>query len=303
MQEILTRAGCFVAIIILGFVLCRMGVLKREEAFPVLSTIVIKITLPAAIITSFAGREIDPTMLLLVVLGFACGIVLILLGFLLNLRSGAPKRAFEILNLPSYNIGNFTMPFAQSFLGPTGVIVTSLFDTGNAMITLGTALGVAKSVKEGSGFSVRRIVRALSRSVPFLTYIVMMILCLLHLSPPGIVMSVAQTIAGGNAFLAMLMIGVGFRLEANREQLGQVARVVGIRYIVAIVLAALFYFCLPFALEVRQTLVILVFSPLGSVVPAFTGELGEDVGLSAAINSVSILLSIATIVVLLTLML
>lgn len=303
MQEILTRAGCFVAIIILGFVLRRMGVLKREEAFPVLSTIVIKITLPAAIITSFAGREIDPAMLMLVVLGFACGIVLILLGFLLNLHSDASKRAFEILNLPSYNIGNFTMPFAQSFLGPTGVIVTSLFDTGNAMITLGTALGVAKSVKEGSGFSVGRIVRALSRSIPFLTYIVMMILCLLHLSPPGIVMSVAQTIAGGNAFLAMLMIGVGFRLEANWEQLGQVARVVGIRYIVAIVLAALFYFCLPFALEVRQTLVILVFSPPGSVVPAFTGELGEDVGLSAAINSVSILLSIATIVALLTVML
>jgi len=303
MGAILTRAGCFVAIIFLGYVLRRMGVLKREEAFPVLSTIVIKITLPCAIIVSFAGREIDPALLVVVVLGFACGVVLMALGFLLNLRATPEKRAFEILNLPSYNIGNFTMPFAQSFLGPTGVIVTSLFDTGNAMITLGTALGVAKSVKEGSGFSVMRIVRALSRSVPFMTYLVMMALCLLHISPPGIVMSVAETVAGGNAFLAMLMIGVGFKLEANREQLGQVARVVGVRYIVAIALAALFYFCLPFALEVRQTLVILVFSPPGSVVPAFTGELGEDVGLSAAINSVSILLSIATIVALLTVML
>ena len=303
MQDILTRAGCFVAIIILGYALRRIGVLKREEAFPVLSTIVIKITLPAAIIVSFAGKEIDPTMLMLVVLGFACGVVLIMLGFVLNARSSASKRAFEILNLPSYNIGNFTMPFAQSFLGSTGVIVTSLFDTGNAMITLGTALGVAKAVKEGSGFSVKRIVRALSKSAPFLTYLIMMALCLLELEPPDIVLSVAQTISGGNAFLAMLMIGVGFKLEANRTQLGQLLRVVGIRYAVAIVFALLFYFCLPFALEVRQTLVILVFSPPGSVVPAFTGELGEDVGLSAAINSVSILLSIATIVVLLTVML
>jgi len=303
MQEILTRAGCFVAIIILGYVLRRMGVLKREEAFPVLSTIVIKITLPCAIIGSFAGREIDPSLLLVVLLGIGCGVVLMGLGFVLNLRAPAAKRAFEILNLPSYNIGNFTLPFAQSFLGSTGVIVTSLFDTGNAMITLGTALGVAKSVKEGSGFSIRRILRALSRSVPFLTYIVMMVLCLLHLKPPAIVLSVAETISGGNAFLAMLMIGVGFKLEANREQLGQVARVVGSRYVTSILFALIFYFCLPFALEVRQTLVILVFSPPGSVVPAFTGELGEDVGLSAAINSVSILLSIATIVGLLTVML
>lgn len=303
MQEILTRAGCFVAIIVLGYVLRRLGVLKREEAFPVLSAIVIKITLPAAIIVSFAGKEIDPTMLVLILLGFGCGAAHILLAFLLNVKSSTSKRAFEILNLPSYNIGNFTLPFAQSFLGSTGVIVTSLFDTGNAMITLGTALGVAKSVKEGSGFSIRRIVRGLSRSVPFLTYIVMMVLCLLNLKPPGIILSVAETIAGGNAFLAMLMIGVGFRLEANRAQLGQVARVVGIRYVVAIIFALLFYFCLPFALEVRQTLVILVFSPPGSVVPAFTGELGEDVGLSAAINSINILLSIATIVALLTIML
>ena len=303
MKDILTRAGCFVLIILLGYVLRRMGVLKREEAFPVLSAIVIKITLPCAIIVSFAGREIDPAMLTMVLLGLGCGVLMMILGFVLNLHAPVSKRAFEILNLPSYNIGNFTMPFAQSFLGPTGVIVTSLFDTGNAMITLGTALGVAKAVKEGKGFSVRRILGALSRSVPFLTYLVMMALCMLHISPPGIVLSVAQTLSGGNAFLAMLMIGVGFKLEANREQLSQVARVVGIRYVMAILLASLFYFCLPFALEVRQTLVILVFSPPGSVVPAFTGELGEDVGLSAAINSVSILLSIATIVTLLTVML
>ena len=144
MQEILTRAGSFVAIILLGYILRRLGVLKREEAFPVLSAIVIKITLPCAIICSFAGREIDLSMLLLVLLGVGCGVVHIILGLVLNAKASPSKRAFEVLNLPSYNIGNFTMPFAQSFLGPTGVIATSLFDTGNAMITLGSALGVAR---------------------------------------------------------------------------------------------------------------------------------------------------------------
>ena len=302
MQEILTRAGCFVAIIILGYVLRRMGVLKREEAFPVLSTIVIKITLPCAIIGSFAGREIDPSLLLVVLLGIGCGVVLMGLGFVLNLRAPAAKRAFEILNLPSYNIGNFTLPFAQSFLGSTGVIVTSLFDTGNAMITLGTALGVAKSVKEGSGFSIRRILRALSRSVPFLTYIVMMVLCLLHLKPPAIVLSVAETISGGNAFLAMLMIGVGFKLEAKKEQIGFVVKRVVLRYGIAAVVACIFYFLLPFSAEVRQALVIVAFSPISSSVPAFTEELGEDSGISAAINSICIVVSIVIMVTLLMVM-
>ena len=56
MLEILTRAGSFIAIIVLGYVLKKIGVF-REEDFGVLSKIVIRITLPAAIITSFAGKQ------------------------------------------------------------------------------------------------------------------------------------------------------------------------------------------------------------------------------------------------------
>ena len=67
MADILVRAGCFVAIIILGYVLKKIGVFKEQD-FSVLSKVVMKITLPAAIVTSFAGREIDPAMLMLVVL-------------------------------------------------------------------------------------------------------------------------------------------------------------------------------------------------------------------------------------------
>ena len=76
MLEILTRAGSFVAIIVLGFVLKKIGVFKEED-FSVLSKITIRITLPAAIITSFAGKEIDPSLLVLLFLGIGCGAVYI----------------------------------------------------------------------------------------------------------------------------------------------------------------------------------------------------------------------------------
>ena len=133
MQEILIRAGSFVAIILLGYLLKKIGVFKDED-FSVLSKVVIRITLPAAIITSFAGKVIDPALLSVVLLGMGGGILYIIIAFLVNARSTKEQKAFEILNLPGYNIGNFTMPFVQSFLGPTGVIVTSLFDTGNAFV-------------------------------------------------------------------------------------------------------------------------------------------------------------------------
>ena len=77
----------------------------------------------------------------------------------------------------------------------------------------------------------------------------------------------------------------------------------GIRYGVAAILALIFYFVLPFELEIRQALVILAFAPIGSAIPVFTAELKGDVGLSSAINSVAIVISIVIIVALLLVML
>ena len=302
MLDILTRAGSFIAIIVLGYVLKKIGVF-REEDFGILSKICIRITLPAAIITSFAGKEIDPAMLSLLLLGIGCGVVYVALGYVLNLRRGKEQQAFEMLNLAGYNIGCFTMPFAQSFLGPVGVITTSLFDSGNAFICLGGAFGAAASVKEGRGFDFKRIFKALSRSVPFVTYLIMVVMNLAHIPVPGMVVECAGIIGGANSFMAMFMIGVGFKLAGDRTQIGAMIRVLGVRYGVAAILACVFYFLLPFSLEVRQTLVILAFSPIGSAVPPFTGELGGDVGLSSAINSVAIVISICIYVVLLGVML
>jgi predicted permease len=194
------------------------------------------------------------------------------------------------------------MPFAQSFLGPLGVIVVSLFDVGNAFVCLGGAYGAASIIKDGGGFSAKRLFKTLLTSVPFVCYIIMVTLNLCRVTLPGFVVSFAQTIANANAFVAMFMLGVGFELSSDRKQLGAILKVVIVRYAVAAVLACLFYFLLPVAPEIRKALVILVFSPIGAAVPAFTQELKEDVGLSSAINSMCILISIVIIVTLLTVM-
>ena len=302
MLEILTRAGCFVAIIILGYFLKRIGFFKESD-FTILSRITLRITLPAAIITSFGGKEIDRSLLVLVLLAILCGFIYIGIGFFSNLHHSKEKRAFDMLNLPGYNIGTFVIPFAQSFLGPMGVIATSLFDTGNAVICLGGAYSLASMVQDGSGFSPKRLLNSLLHSVPFVCYVIMLMMNLVKIPVPDPVMSCAQIIGNANAFMAMLTIGVGFKLEANRTQLGALARILLIRYGVGAVIAYLFYFCLPFAEEVRQALVILALSPVGSAVPAFTGELKGNVGLSSAINSMSIVISIVIIITLLTVML
>ena len=302
MLDILVKAGCYIAIIVLGMVLRAVGFFKEED-FSVLSKIVVKITLPAAIISSAAGREVSPSMLAITVLGLGGGVIYMIAGYLINRKGGKDAQAFGLLNLPGYNIGTFALPFTQNFLGASGVLTTSLFDVGNAFVCLGGAFGVASAIKDGHGFDVKRVVRALSRSVPFLVHILVVTLNLCHLSLPGPVISCAGIIGNANAFMAMLMIGVGFKLELQKDKLGMVAKMLLTRYSVAAVLALAFYFLLPFDLKTRQTLVILAFSPIGSAVPGFTAELGGDVGMSCSINSMAILISIVIIVALLVVML
>lgn len=302
MLDIFMRAGCFVGIILMGYFLKRIGFFKDED-FTVLSRITIRITLPCTIITSFSGKSIDPAMLSLTAIAIGCGFIYVGIGYLINRRNSREDQAFEMLNLAGYNIGTFVIPFAQSFLGSLGVIAVSLFDTGNAMICLGGAFSLACMVKDGGKFSFKRIGKALATSVPFVCYVTMLLLNLLKLQLPRFVLNFAEIVGNANAFMAMLMIGVGFRLEKNSSQTKRILRMLAIRYGVATVFALIFYFCLPFALEVRQALVILAYSPIGSAVPGFTGEMKGDVGLSSALNSMTIVISIVITVIFLAVML
>lgn len=302
MQEILIKAGCYVAVIILGFVLRRIGFFD-EHAFPVLSKLVVKVTLPAALIANAAGREVSPELLTLALLGFGGGVLYMVAGYLMTMKKSTEHQAFEILNIPGYNIGNFALPFTQSFLGSVGVLTTSIFDVGNAFVCLGGAFGVASAVRDGRGFDMKRVLKALAVSVPFLAHIITVCMNLCHIPIPGVVADFAGIIASANAFLAMLMIGVGFRLEMDFSQIGRIIRILAVRYGIAALLALCYYFLLPFDLEVRQTLVILAFAPIGSAVPGFTAELDGDVGLSCTINSLAIVISIIIIVALLLVML
>lgn len=302
MLQILIKAGSFVFVILLGIFLRKINFFKETD-FQLLSKITLRITLAASIFVSFASKKIDRSLLAVTLLSMGLGAIYMVIGYLRNRSKSREQQAFEILNLPGYNIGCFTMPFAQGFLGPIGVIVTSLFDVGNACICLGTSYSVASMIKYGSRFSLSRIFKSLFRSVPFVCYITAASMNLLNIQTPQIVVEYAKIIADANAFMAMLMIGVGFKIEGDRTQLVYIARFLLIRYGIAAIFSLIFYFCLPFALEIRQTLAILPFSPFSVAIPGFTGELKEDVGLSSAINSISIVVSIVIMMVLLIVLL
>ena len=293
MTDILIRAACFVAIIVLGAVLRRSGFFKKED-FHLLSKIVIRITLPAAIVTNFAGRELDYSLLMLILVGFLCGVVHMSTAYFVNRRRGRTAQAFAVLNGSGVNIGNFVLPFAQGFLGPAGVMAVSLFDVGNAFICLGGAYSAAGMILEKENrFSLRPVLVSLGKSVPLLTYVIACILSILHIQLPGPVVSFAGIIGNANAFLAMLMLGVGFQADFSRVP--EVVRILLPRFLTGIAMAVLCWFLLPVPAIYRPAITIPFLGPIATAAPAFTAQLKGDYELASAINSASILVSIILI--------
>ena len=302
MQDVLIRAGCFVASILLGYILRRIGMFRKED-FKVLANVVLKITLPAAIVVSFAKTQLTPSMLVMILIGFGIGALYMIVGYLVNLKGTPGEKGFDILNLAGSNVGCFAMPFIQSFLGAEAVVATSLFDSGNAIVVLGGSYGVAATIKEGKGLSFQRLFKSLFTSVPFLFYVVLIALKVLKIDIPTQVVDFVQPVANANAFLAMLMIGVGFELSAEKSQVKKIVKCVLLRYSIGTAFAIAAYFYMPFSQDIRNALVLLALSPVGSSAPIFTQMLGEDEGLSSAVNSICILISVVINVVLLTVVL
>ena len=298
MEAILTKVFAFVFIIFLSYGLKRAGFFRPSD-FKLISNIVLKITLPCAVISNFNRMDIETALFSLVFAGVVCNLVTIAIGYAVAWRKSRATQAFNMINYSGYNIGCFTMPYIQSFLGPTGVIATCLFDAGNSLLCTGATYSMAAAVAQtGEKSTVGLFFRRMFASIPMDTYIIMVILALLHVKLPPLLISFTDTVGMANAFLAMMMIGIGFELHLSRSSMLHILRIILHRYLIAAVLAWLFYRYAPFDAEVRKTLALIAFAPVSAVCAIFTAKCHGDVALSCTLNSLTILLSIIFMTVL-----
>lgn len=297
MAAVLAKAMAFVCIIAMGYGLKKIGFFHAND-FYLISKIMVRITLPAAIVSNFSGISMDMSLLVFCVIGLVCNIVMVALRYLMNVRNSRETKAFDMLNLSGCNIGNLTMSFAQNFLGPVGFVAISLFGAGDAVMCTGVTKSVASMVLgRDEKVSIKKMLKNLFSSVPFDAYIVMTALAVLGLRLPQVLLIFADTAGGANAFLALLMIGIGFEIHTDREKTAKIVRVLVVRYGTALSFALGFYFLSLPSQGLRQMLAIVVFGPIPSVSPMFTGELKRDMELASAVNSLSVLCSIMAVTV------
>lgn len=292
MVDILVKALSLVAIIAVGQFLKRMGWASAAD-FPLLSRIVLGVTLPCALLTSFNDYHLDHALLGLVALGLAVTVVQQAIGYLLALRRGRREQAFAVVNSGSYNIGAFSTPYLSGIIGPHAMIYSTLFDIGGAVAAAGVGYGWGMTLASEPGtHRPRDLVRTLAGSPVFVTYIVLLVMRLADWRLPDQVIVFTATVGAANPFLAMFMIGIGLELRLHRSKLIAAARLLCLRYGFSIAVAIACWLLLPLPGEARMVVVMLLFAPIASMIPGFTARIGGDVELSAFAASISMLVAI-----------
>jgi predicted permease len=292
LNAVFLKAGVFLAIILTGFLLKKAGLFQRQD-FVTLGKLMLNLTVPCLIISNFSRLALDASLFLLILVGICCNALGVLFGYLAGLKKERQERAFNMINYSGYSVGCFTMPFAQSFLGPMGVIALGLFDLGNAFFCNGGTYAMASAViGQRKDHSPWALFRPLLTSPVVVIYILMLLLSTLHITLPEAVLSFTDTISAANSFIAMLMVGIGLEIRLGKDQGLRVLRVLGMRLIFACIVAFLCIRFLPLPLEARQAAALVAFAPVSAPSVAYTEKCGGNIALASAINSMSILCSV-----------
>lgn len=289
MLEIIIRASYFILMIVIAYALKKIGVLSKEDGVA-LARVILNLTLPCAILVSFRSFVFEWSYMMIPALSFAANSLMILIGFLMTRNSSRDDRIFYMMELPAYNIGNFTLPFVSGILGATGVVASCLFDMGNSPMCLALDFAITQAVVgQTASRSLSRSLMTVFTKPAFDTYVLMMILSGLSISLPDKVFEFAGLISPANGPLAMIMIGLMLEFSPDKSKLKEVATVNIMRLVLAAVIAFLFFRYAPFPYEVRKAVAITAFAPISSASPAFVAELKGDVELVGFASTVSII--------------
>ena len=216
-------------IILAGYLFKRAGLFEDRD-YRIMQTIIFNLVLPGAIVYSFATNPHDSSMLLISLFGLIVAFIPPVVVFLTSRHRPVQNRAFMMLNGSGFNVGCFCFPVVQAFLGTGAIVPAAMFDIGNCvMVAAGTNVMTQTllHIKPGMPLTeqyqgnaptlpyvkpkdkdAKRLARkALARnvfkgffgSVPFDTYLVMIILTLANVKIPDIIAALVQPLSNANA--------------------------------------------------------------------------------------------------------
>lgn len=302
-MEMLENSAVYLFVLFGGYVLKRIGLFDAHDA-RTLSAIIMKITLPAAIIKGFSGVDFTAALVRIAAVTVVLNAVMMGAGVLFSRGKPAAERGLCVLNSNTFNCGNFAMPFLSNVVSAESFAGICMFDMANAVFTYGPNMALAQKVmKSGkSRITPGSILRRMFREPTWDVYFILIVLTLAGVSLPDFVMRVANLAGSANSFLAMLCIGVMFEPRLPKNDVKLVAGILARRYLICAVFACYAYFFLPVPAEMARTTAIVLMAPIANCAAIISVENGCDGTSAAAINSLSMVISIVCMMTLLALL-
>jgi hypothetical protein len=277
-------------VIALGWVVRRL--LLDERDAQVLVRLVFNVTLPALVIQTFDTVTLEPSLGLLPAIAIAYGLAMAALGSLVLFRARTHKERGQLaMLLPGFNVGLFAYPLIEAALGRGALTHLAMFDMGVAFVTFGVAFGVASHfAREGARLDLAFVGRQLLASVPFVAYMVTLAMGVAGLHFPRLLVEVAGVLARANMPLSLLVLGMYLGFDARPGQWGQLARVLGIRYLLGLAVGGALFLLLPFDATFRTILLVGLVLPPPLITVSYAVQFGYDA------RFVGLLLNVANVV-------
>jgi len=266
-------------VIALGWVVKRF--LIDERGAQALVRLVFNVTLPALILTTFDRARLEPSLALLPGIAVAYGLFMAGLGTrVLFRRRPRMERGQLSMLLPGFNIGLFAYPLVEASLGAGALPYLAMFDLGVAFVTFGVAYAIASHFsREGAKLDLARAGRQLIQSVPFVVYVLAVLMRLTGLHLPAVLLDATGVLARANMPLSLLVLGMYLGYDTRPGQWREIGSVLGTRYLVGLATGVALFLLLPFDATFRTVLLVGLVLPPPLITISYAVQFGYDVRL------------------------
>jgi predicted permease len=278
-------------IIGLGFFTKKIGIIKESDG-DTISKIIFNITLPALVLNTFSTIEISSFLLLLPVLNISICLFMLFISLVIFKNYDKKKKGIYIMLLSGYNIGLFAYPLIEMIWGANGLKYFGMFDIGNAFIVFGSNYIIASIyANNNSNVNVKRVFKKMFKSVPFIAYILALIISLLPITLPNIFIVLTENISRANMPLSLLLLGFLLSFNFKKDELFKIFQLLSIRYLLGIIIGVSLYIFMPFDELFKSVLLIGTLLPVSMAVIPYSIEFNYDKKFIGTVNTATIIIS------------
>lgn len=291
MNTINSQFAISLSIILLGYFLKKTGVLKESDG-EVISRLIFNVTLPSIVINVFSTMEIDKTLLLVPVMSFVYGLIMAAVGIMVFKGQARRDKGMLTMMVPSFNVGLFAYPLVESIWGREGLKYFGMFDMGNSFIVFAVCYIMASIYSSSQGeVNYKNIFSKTLHSIPFLTYIITLIINLSGLSIPKPIIEITGILSKANMPLALLALGLYLSFSFKKVYLKNMAKIIGLRYTIGLAVGILLYTLVPLDPMFKKTMLIGLILPISFTVIPYSVEFDYDTKFVGTVNNLTIVIS------------